>query len=226
MKRSLIFSIMLCYSSLAAANQVFFIDKDNVIEGKMALNALTRISVRDDRIKSVFCGEEISMEQDAETGSIYVRPKYEGQKGSSISITTESGLIQDLYLKITDSDKSEPITLISKESETTDQPEKEISHEQQVTNMVKNIEILKVNSGEENFINLEINGKKFKVFKSKEIRAGELVGVKILINNTNNTELVLNEQDFKTPDMIAILIKDRLIPSDHNGEVILVRRAK
>lgn len=226
MKKPLIFAMMLCYISLSEANQVFYINKDNVIEGKMASNALTRISVRNDRIKRVFCGEEISIDQDADTGSIYIRPKYEGQKGSSISVTTESGLIQDLYLKITDSDKSEPITLISNESEAIDQPEKEISHEQQVTNLVKDIEILKVNSSEENFINLEINGKKFKAFKSKEIKTGELLGVKILINNTNTTELVLNEQDFKTPDMMAILIKDRFIPSGHNGEVILVRRSK
>lgn len=92
-------TLFLSFFAISATHAVLTqtLNELRVIEAPISKEDLTRITVKEDRIHSVFgiTGDYI-LETDEEQGQIFIRPS--NQKPFSLTITTEGGRTQDLHL--------------------------------------------------------------------------------------------------------------------------------
>jgi hypothetical protein len=84
-------------SSFATAAIVRPLNNLERIEANISQTSLTRISLPNDRIRSVFgIADEYSLEADEDQGEIFIHPLH--NKPIHLTITTENGFTQDLQL--------------------------------------------------------------------------------------------------------------------------------
>ncbi len=100
-----------------AATQVLTLNERARLTASIAIDAMNRLAVANDRIVNLFGDEGTFMTQnDEQTGQVFIKPTIENQeKPLSLTLVTENGLTQDLNLI---SDALEASTLILKSGTT------------------------------------------------------------------------------------------------------------
>lgn len=181
---------------LAFANQVFEMQPDQKLEAKVSLKDHNRILVKGDRIQSVIGPKEnMSFDSNAETGQVFIQIMDQNTLPFTLSITTEGGREQDLFL-IPEDIPSETIILkpvdIEEEKETLNY--KTSTHKSEILRLLK----LMANTQKGDGYHNKSTDEELKVWSDlklvlREVYRGEVYeGYKIELQNLKSTDIVID----------------------------------
>lgn len=221
-----------CFLSAAYGAQLYPLNDLHVIEANISRQGLTRITVKDDRILNVFgiTGEYV-LETDEEQGQIFIRPMGPGSMNPiSLTLTTEMGHTQDLRLAPID---KAPEAIILQDEEAS----KEGLAKKKAQSIASRdaIEAL-VQACQENRIPVGYKAMPLEILPQKagtqhkeyrlirEIRGPHLNGLTYKVNNTSHIPLIMAEQSFADPDVIAVSMPTKLINPGGSTYVYVVSK--
>ncbi len=115
MKKLLLFVLCLINTGALFASTLLTVDPEKRLKAKISKDSMNRLAFKNDRIINVFGDSESYDIQTEETsGQVFIKPHTEnGEKPLSITVVTESNVIQDLILEPSQKEAS-TVVLINK----------------------------------------------------------------------------------------------------------------
>ena len=231
------FLIFLLAETAVHAAIVRPIDEMKVIEVPLSQQGLTRIKVQGDRILHVFgnAGEYV-LETDEDQGQVFIRPTpVEGAsvKAINLTLTTEGGYTQDLYLIPKDQAPEALILKIDTEIAQEIEKEKRASaplFREDIEALIQACREGHIPLGyKEMPISLATLHEPYSLVR--ELQGERLRGLTFRIQNETQTPQILSEPDlakalpFKLNRIIALLISKKTLTPGEGTDVYVVARA-
>ncbi|MFN9000682.1 MAG: type-F conjugative transfer system secretin TraK [Holosporales bacterium] len=197
------------------------------IEALISAEHPSRIQVVGDRIANIFIPDGLSVETDEETGQAFILPlSAEKNKEFTITLTTESGLTQDLMLKTTES-KGEVIRLIARAHQNKSNP----YHGQHLNKIHEIVRTIAKGDAPDGFH--ATNASEIKeIWPGIQCRmlsayAGEGLTIQIIeLTNFSETPRSFNEMDFIFgPEIMAVALEEYTLNPSFRTKAIIVRKA-
>jgi hypothetical protein len=227
------------HASNEQSNQQINLAENKRIEASICMDSMNRISVANDRITQIF-GDEGTFESqnDEATGQIFLKPTaVNGSKNLSLTLITEQGITQDLTLIPT---SKSPQTLILIRETNSSVPKNAKNIEQQTepnlnfaTTLPAQEQLLKIlkqaihnqlPTFDEEISHRQLSNDSISLTSTQSWKAGPYIVDALIVENTSEKPLELQEKDFYQAGDLAISFynkethKPTTLPKVLNGD--------
>lgn len=196
-----------------------------VIEAEVSRQGLTRITVQDDRILSVFgvTGEYV-LETDENQGQIFIRPmEMSSLNPISLTLTTEKGRTQDLRL-VPKEKAPEAIILQAEESSEIHQTTQGIPSREEIEELLSACKTDRIPLGYK-LMPLDLKTLRGPRRLIREIRGEYLRGQTYEVKNTSQTPLLMAEPSFaEGRHVVAVLMPTKLLLPGEKAYVYVITK--
>lgn len=213
--KALAFSVLLGSCSAQSA-QTFLMNEQERLQATISAHELNRLQVVGDRIASVFGAPNIfSLEHEEVKGQVFLKVHEGAPARFDVSLVTESGLTQDLLLKV---HKEEGQTLLFKPSKPAPDLNEGASESPPSVDLIRLMVSHTTNSG---YLRQQVS-KPLPLWRDVQLtlmevwKGSDLEGRVYKITNTGDTHLLLQESQFcLSPRTQALALKQhRLRPGE------------
>ena len=207
--------------------QLFPLNGQQAIQATISRQGLTRITVKEDRIRNVFgvTGEYV-LETDEDQGQVFIRPMGMGSVNPiSLILTTEKGLTQDLLLTPTDK-TPEALILWIEESSEKQQAASPLPSRGEIEDLIIAAQENRIPVGYK-LMPLDLKTTNDPHHIVREIRNDHLRGLTFEVINTGQAPIHLSEEDFAQGSAtIAVLLTSRTLNPGERTYVYVAKKAR
>ena len=205
--------------------ETYFVEDNVRVIAPIALDALNRIKVVDDRIAQIFGNEDaFSLETDEQSGQIFIKPH--NDKPLVISLVTEKEETIDLQLI---PDATDAQTIILQRLEPDAEPSQtKTSFAHKLIDLMRAMHhqinlkgFTRTSAGK----TIEIDCKHLSVKAIELYQAKGLEGSLWVVHNTSKDSIILNEKQFLIePDIVAIALKQHTLNPNESTQLLMVKK--